>query len=139
MEHIRQKITRLLVEIFEKQKVKSFDEFYDFIYSEAIGVIFLRELYNAFFEYAKKINEKEIIVKESVISFTSVASARCNKFKSSLTGYFLKEKTEFSQDLKEKCASIRHMEKIIKLALTDTINEKDNIFTIINEKRTLLN
>jgi hypothetical protein len=138
MEHIRENIIRGISELITRYKIKTIDELQNFIYDEPkLSDVVNNELINAFDDYAKKSNISAFVYRESVISYMSLCNTKIKKFKSNLHTNYMKEERQIKKYLEDNKEIKQLMLSVVKETLIETLNEKDNIFNIINEKRML--
>ena len=138
MEHIRENILRGIGMLITSYKIKTVDDLQDFIYDEPkLYDIVNAELINAFDDFAKKGHITPFVYRESVITFMSLCNTKIKKFKTTLYNNYIKEEKQIKKYLEDRAEIKQLLLSVIKETLIETLNEKDNIFDIINEKKIL--
>lgn len=138
MEHIRENILRGISALITSYKIKTVDNLQDFIYDEPkLSDIVNTELINAFDDFAKKNHITPFVYRESVISYMSLCNIKIKKFKTNLHNSYTKEEKQIKKYLEDRAEIKQLLLSVIKETLIETLNEKENIFDIINEKKML--
>jgi hypothetical protein len=138
MEHIRENIIRGITSLLNSYKLKTIDNLQDFIYDEPkLTEIVNAELINAFDDFAKKSHITPFVYRESVISYMSLCNNKIKKFKTNLHNSYTKEEKTIKKYLQDGASIKQLLITVIKETLLETLNEKENIFNIINEKKLL--